>query len=77
MARLARVGEPEAALSIHHEIVGTADVMPVDLVVEHFPLARLEVHAVDAPGLVILRVPLVTHIPSPRCLNEKPPLLAT
>ena len=54
MARLAGIGETEAAMRVHDEVVRTADVAVVDLVVEHLEFAGLDVHAFDAAGDVIV-----------------------
>src|SRR5690606_3645825 len=55
MARLARVGEPDAAGGVDHQVVGPADVAPVYPVVQDFDLAGLDIDAFDASGAVVLR----------------------
>ncbi len=53
MAGLAEVGEPETALGIEHDVVGTAQAVAVAAVVEPVDAAGCKVDPLDAPGLVI------------------------
>src|SRR5690554_2796100 len=51
--RLAEVGEPEPAVRIEDDVVGTAQAMLADAIVEHVDATGLEVDAFDPPAAIV------------------------
>src|SRR5207247_9788901 len=54
LARLAQVGEPEAAVTVEDEIVRAAQLPSIARVVERLELAALGIDDLDAPAPVIV-----------------------